>query len=119
MNKYKQIKTNIPIKDFEILQEKAHLVGIKLSAYLKKLLLDSDLLNNITPKEKRKIEQTKAKKIIFKPVDPKLLYELNKIGVNLNQITKTLNINYEIDFIVLEELEKIENHLQQIKKAYL
>jgi hypothetical protein len=38
------------------------------------------------PKPKKK-----KSKIIYKRADPNLLYEVNKIGVNLNQIARRLN----------------------------
>jgi len=40
-----------------------------------------------------------------------LLYELNKIGVNINQIAKYANIEKEIDVKVLKELQKINEQL--------
>jgi len=40
-----------------------------------------------------------------------LLYEINKIGNNINQIAKQCNINKEVDIQVLQELAKIEEEL--------
>ena len=61
----------------------------------------------------------KAKKQA-KTVDPKLLYELNKIGVNMNQLAKLANAKY-LDgqerikllaslAIISEQLEKVLNN---------
>jgi len=40
-----------------------------------------------------------------------LLYEINKIGNNINQIAKHCNINNSVDIKVLEQLAKIEEEL--------
>ena len=40
-----------------------------------------------------------------------LLYELHKIGVNINQIAKYANIEKELDVKVLKELQKINEQL--------
>jgi len=40
-----------------------------------------------------------------------LLYEINKIGNNINQISKHCNINNSVDIKVLEQLTKIEEKL--------
>ena len=50
-------------------------------------------------------------------IDPKLLYELNKIGVNLNQISRYLNSrkNAPIDLIEISlRLNDIENLLKKV-----
>lgn len=49
-------------------------------------------------------------------VDPLLLYELNKIGVNLNQIAKKINQS-ENNIEWLIELKTIENHLNNLLKT--
>ena len=41
----------------------------------------------------------------------RLLYEVNKIGNNINQIAKHCNINKSVDIKVLEQLAKIEEEL--------
>lgn len=60
-------------------------------------------------------EKKKAPKQIIE-VDPKLLYEVNAIGNNLNQIARKLNIGDDV--VVLPILLKIERHLQEIKDAH-
>lgn len=54
-----------------------------------------------------------------KPVNPKLLFELNKIGVNLNQITKVINqkgINDQIDLFTI--LISIDESLKKLREIY-
>ena len=85
----------------------------------------------LTPSEKEKlnelIEQHKVKNISdfirqvvltgkFKTTKQaqnyeRLLYEINKIGNNINQIAKLCNINKNVDIKVLEQLAKIEEEL--------
>ena len=83
---------------------------------------------NVTPKEKKQIEilakaggyRAKSKYILECALNPKrgrnkrdmlkLLYEINKIGVNINQIAKYMNMlgDYEK---ALSKMEVIEHHL--------
>ena len=57
----------------------------------------------------------------IKTVDPKLLFELNRIGVNLNQIAHQCNSQKpNIDLIsVLAELRTIEKKLNEIRETAL
>ena len=43
-----------------------------------------------------------------------LVYEINKIGVNLNQIAKKINTSRDIDIQVLEHLRNIEYALSEL-----
>lgn len=56
-----------------------------------------------------------------KPTDPALLFELNRIGVNLNQIARECNRqNPGIDLVsVLATLRDIEKNLNDIRKNAL
>jgi len=48
-----------------------------------------------------------------------LLYEINKIGVNLNQITKHCNQYREVDILVLEKVVETERVLKElVEKIY-
>jgi hypothetical protein len=53
-------------------------------AELFRLSVHTEIENAPKPKKKKS-------KIIYKRTDPNLLYEVNKIGVNLNQIARHLN----------------------------
>ena len=53
------------------------------------------------------------KKKIKLPIERELLYQLNKIGNNLNQIAK--RINQKEKFSVLTELVQIEKALKDLK----
>ena len=45
-----------------------------------------------------------------------LIYEVSKIGNNLNQISKYVNTEKALDFQVLEKLIEIEKHLESLRK---
>lgn len=57
-----------------------------------------------------------------KPVNPQLLYELNKIGVNLNQIAIYCNRNLKLEvdekIDLLYILSAIDEDLKEILKKY-
>lgn len=54
-----------------------------------------------------------------KEVNPKLLYELNKIGVNLNQIAKAINQKSNEEQIELYSiLVSIDDSLKELRKTY-
>jgi len=46
--------------------------------------------------------------------DKELLYEINRIGNNLNQIAKHCNINKSVDKLVLKSLVEIERKINEI-----
>jgi len=46
----------------------------------------------------------------------KLIYEINKIGNNINQIAKKVNFTKKLDRDVLEQLGEIKNKLDEVIK---
>jgi ribosome maturation protein Sdo1 len=87
----------------------------------------------LTPSEKEKLDQIVSENNVknlsefmrqivltgqYKNIDKcrnnyeKFLYELNRIGNNLNQIAKQCNINKSVDIQVLEQLARIEDMLE-------
>jgi hypothetical protein len=87
----------------------------------------------LTPSEKEKLDQIVLENNVknlsefirqivltgqYKNIDKcrnnyeRFLYELNRIGNNLNQIAKYANINKELDTKILEQLARIEEMLQ-------
>jgi len=45
-----------------------------------------------------------------------MIYNINKIGNNLNQISKYVNIKKEIDYEVLLKIDDIFNNLKKLIK---
>lgn len=62
--------------------------------------------------------QKQAKKAVqqeVKPIDPNILRELNKIGVNMNQIAKAINSHSLIDRIAItQSLSTISEQLNEV-----
>jgi len=83
MSKYKQIKVNVTKEVYSKLVQIAKEHNITL-AELFRLSVHTKIENAPLPKKEKS-------KIIYKKTDPNLLYEVNKIGINLNQIAKHLN----------------------------
>jgi hypothetical protein len=73
----------------------------------------------IRKKMQVKIENAPAPKKTkksYQVVDPKLLFEINKIGNNINQIAKILNTKKDKipNSLILKELAKIESDLKSL-----
>jgi hypothetical protein len=100
--KYKQVKVNFTPKVYERLSQIADEKGVT-KAQLIRAFLSTKIDDVRQPKQKR----------IHKTADPKLLYHLNKIGINLNQISKHLNEGNTLEFQVLVELTNIETSLKE------
>ena len=47
-----------------------------------------------------------------------LIYEVSKIGNNLNQIAKYVNTQKALDLQILEKLVEIEKHLESLRNDY-
>lgn len=77
-------------------------------------------LNNETQKLNMSMSELIRHKILNKKVRVKsklstqAIYELNRIGNNLNQIAKHCNITKTIDKLVLQQLVDIEKELKKI-----
>lgn len=103
MKKIRNRKITVRYSDEELEQAKKKSVGT-MASWLRDLSLDQ--------KDKK----------LPKPVNPKLLYELNAIGVNLNQIARRINSDREltaqerIDLIFI--FESIEEELKQLRVKY-
>ena len=83
MSKYKQIKVNVTEDVHTKLVQISKKHNITL-AELFRISVHTEIENAPSP---RKVKS----KIIYKQTDPNLLYEVNKIGVNINQIARHLN----------------------------
>lgn len=64
----------------------------------------------------REVGLSERRTIPIAKADPKLLYELNRIGVNLNQIARQLNTSKQVDNLeILSALVDIERRLGELK----
>ena len=98
---YKQVKINFKPEDFVELEEFAKEKGLSKSDWIRQ-------------KIGLKYEEARQPKmeILAKSTDPKVLYELNKIGTNLNQIAEYANRNKVLDRTILKALISIEDRLK-------
>ncbi len=55
---------------------------------------------------------------LYLPTRTQLTYEINKIGVNLNQITRHLNERNPIHVLLLNDVAKIKSDLTSILKSF-
>jgi hypothetical protein len=104
MPKYKQIKVNVTEDVYAKLVQLAKKHNITL-AELFRLSVHTKIENAPKPKKEKS-------KIIYKRTDPNLLYEVNKIGVNLNQIARHLNSGE--DNLKLQVLYKIYEEVMSL-----
>lgn len=104
MIKNENIKFRISADLKALLKEKASRVGISESEYIRKSILNSQIVNQIT-----------------KQIDPQIRYSFFQASNNLNQIAKALNVIVKRDQIdrnfqteILENLFKNEQLLNRI-----
>jgi len=103
---YKQLRINFTPEDYSKLKNQAMQQDLKLAAYCRQLI------NAKIPQDiKRRKRQYKIVQI-----DKHLLYEINAVGKNLNQIARHINIKKEIDKRTLISLKNIEITIQNILK---
>ena len=55
----------------------------------------------------------------MKPADPELVRALGRIGSNLNQLTKHVNINKQVDENVLEQIKEIRASIDALLDEHL
>jgi len=101
----KQIKVFFPVSDYETLKQTSKNHNLTMSEFIRKSV-NSKIENAPAPKTKK----------VYKVTDPKLLFELNKIGNNLNQIAKQLNSKKDdvSNVAILKELVVLEKKLNEL-----
>jgi len=95
MTKNRQVTIRLTQDEYDKLSQKAEALDITLSQLLRK-----------------KISGNREK--ISTKYDKELLYEINRIGNNLNQLSKHCNITKSIDKLVLQSLVEIERKINEI-----
>jgi len=93
------VRSNLYRKQYRILEEymtKNNLVINKKSGLIKEIVLQSITEQNIWLKKQN---------------DPKLIYEVNKIGININQLTKKLN---SLDALSGADLDRIRKLISKM-----
>ena len=100
--KYKQVKVNLDEEVHQKLKEFCDARNITMAEYFRNQI-NTKIDDARDPSQKR----------VHKVTDPKLLYHLNKIGNNLNQIAKHLNEGNSLELQTLAELTNIEQSLKE------
>ncbi len=103
--KYRQVKVNFKPSQFEKLEQLAEEKGVTKAEWIRQKIgakIDEEDIR--APKPKRTATQT----------DTALLYELHKIGNNINQLARYANTNKALDRQILSELVKIEDRLKTL-----
>ena len=100
--KYKQVKVNLDENVHQQFKEFCDAGNITMAEYFRK---------SINTKIDDVREPLKTR--VYKVVNPELLYHLNKIGNNLNQVARHLNEGNTLDLQVLAELINIEKTLKE------
>ncbi|HDX6298009.1 TPA: plasmid mobilization relaxosome protein MobC [Campylobacter fetus subsp. venerealis] len=90
--------------EWNIIFEKMEKANLNFSEFARMSMINSQIFSK---KEKRAI------------ANKELIIELAKIGNNLNQVAKHLNIEKKgIDRVSLEMLSRIDNHLKELRAEY-
>ena len=109
MAKYRPIKVNVTPEHYDELLEKAQSNDQTIAQFVRSEL-NIDL--GIKPRTRKKRSDAGE----FNKVDPSLLYQVSKIGNNLNQIAKHLNSGTSQDVEILSTLLEIRNEMQRLTK---
>lgn len=103
------IATKLTEEEARKVREIAEAKGITVSDFVRSRLLDLPIPDRISPEKlAKRLEEFR-----------KLLYEVNKIGVNINQIARYCNKYREVDCEVLAQLIEIRRELKAlVQTAY-
>lgn len=100
---YKQVKVNFTPEHFARLEELSNKNGVSKAEWIRRKL---KLNYEDMPQPKGKVQTKEA--------DPKLIYELAKIGNNINQLARQANVNKALDREILSALVRIEDKLKTV-----
>ena len=88
---------SIRVNDYELLELKKRNRGSTVASWLR------DLALGVTP---------------VKPVDPELVRQLGRIGSNLNQLTRHVNTERQVDTQVLHEIKAIREQMHLLIESF-
>ena len=98
------IATKLTEKEAERVKQIAQAKGLTASELLRRSVLNLPIPERISP------ERLKKKNEVIR----RLVYEINKLGINLNQVARHCNRYREVDALVLEEIIAIERKLTEL-----
>jgi Trp operon repressor len=101
MNKSSKIEIRVTENELELIDKKAEVVELNRSQYIRKMAIEGYII-------KRDFSQVEQ-----------LVYEVNKIGNNINQIARRAN---ELEHVSLDDMKYLKKQLDgiysQIEKFY-
>jgi hypothetical protein len=103
--KYKQVKINLKPEEYDRIEAAAEEDGVTKAEWIRRRI--GAEIDEEDRRSRRSSVETKA-------ADPRLLYELNRIGNNLNQIATRSNANKAVDREVLTALLRIETEVKEL-----
>lgn len=86
------------------------------TAFKKKAVELNLSMSQLVEKSYVRIDDKISRKVIHQ-ADPKLIYEVAKIGGNINQIARSLNQGSEFTLETLAILKSIERSLEELKNV--
>jgi len=101
---YKQIKINLTPQNYAKIKALSNQYDMSMASLVRELL---EMQNKDAPARKGGLKNDNN-------IPHELLYQIAKIGTNLNQISKHCNITRVIDRLVLCELVEIRKELQKL-----
>ncbi len=98
------LATKVSEEEAEKIKQIAEAKGITVSDLIRRSVLKLPIPERMSPEKLRKKNEAIRQ----------LTYEVNKLGVNLNQIAKHCNKYREVDALVLEKIIEIETKLTEL-----
>ena len=99
-NRKRNVKIELYVTEYEkelIYQKMAELPTTNFSSYARKMLIDGKIISLNSCSELKQ-----------------LIYEINKIGVNINQLTKVANETKNINKSMIQDIVIMQEEIQKI-----
>lgn len=99
-NRKRNIKIELYVTEYEkklIYQKMKELPTTNFSSYARKMLIDGKIISINSSSELKQ-----------------LIYEINKIGVNINQLTKVANETKNVNKSMIQDIAIMQEELQKI-----
>jgi hypothetical protein len=96
-----QVKTRFTLAELDKLRADANRAGLSLADFVRRASLGV------------------AVTIKYGSAEPAALTELNKIGINLNQIARSLNRGQGVPYYLEQAIAKLDETLDEVAEAYV
>lgn len=115
MKRDKQLKIRVTEDEYRLIKSIANDRGLTLTKFLITVALDNELP---APPNRVTVTEKVVEKVYVSPppYDPGLVYEVSKIGTNLNQIARKVNQGFDDPIELLVQLKVIEEQIGEVLK---